>query len=59
MKTYEVTIKAEIVKVVQVEAPSQEEAEAVAHETFTPLPDPGIRAYQTKYHQQTISINAL
>lgn len=56
MKTYEVTIKAEIVKVVQVEAPSQEEAEAVAHETFNPLSDP---AGLEKYHQQTISINAL
>ena len=54
MKSYRVTIKAEITKAVQVEAPSQEEAEAVAHEMFNTAPSPD---GAEKYNQETISIH--
>lgn len=54
MKSYRVTIKAEVIKAVEVEAPSQEEAEAVAHELFSTAPSPD---GAEKYKQETISIH--
>jgi hypothetical protein len=53
MKSYRVTIKAEVIKAVEVEASSQEEAEAVAHELFNTTPSPD---GAEKYNQETISI---
>ena len=38
MRKYQVTVQAKVVKTLEVEAPSQEEAEAVAHEMFTTTP---------------------
>lgn len=52
MKKYHVTIKAEVVKTYEVEAPSQEEAEATAHELFHVGFD-----QDESYYQQTLRIN--
>lgn len=52
MKNYEVTVKAVITKTFYIEAPSQEEAETVAHELFNPYSGEA----EEKYEQETIKI---
>ena len=55
MKTYQVTVQAKVVKTLEVEAPSQEEAEAVAHEMFTASHD----GSPEQYNQETHNIKTL
>ena len=52
MKKYHITIKAEVIKTYEVEAPSQEEAESVAHELFHVGFD-----RDESYYQQTLRID--
>jgi hypothetical protein len=52
MRKYHVTIQAKVIKTLEVDAPSQEEAEATAHELFHVDPDK-----DESYHQQTLRID--
>jgi len=52
MRTYKVTIEARITKTIEVKASSEEEAEEMANELFSPQPDKGFSAYD----QEVISI---
>jgi hypothetical protein len=53
MKKFNVTIQAKVIKTLEVEAPSQEEAEATAHELF----HVGFDTNES-YDQQTLRINS-
>ena len=53
MKTYNVTIKAEVYKTITVEAVDEDEAYNAAHELFTVAPD---GFWPEKYNEETIDI---
>jgi len=57
MKTYEVTIKAEIYKTITVDANDEDEAYKEAHEIFTPYPDSW--GWPEKYNEETISLTEI
>lgn len=52
MKKYKVTIEARITKTLDIKANSEEEAEEMANELFSPQPEKGFSAYD----QEVISI---